>query len=192
MPALVFDSAEEMEAKRDFKLLPEDEYVLEVTAIEVQHGKTSQFNTTPHDELAVTVRAVSFSNGDALYFDDGSEPDPTKPVTLRDWLDTTKRGMLPQPSRTRKFLTSALGIPTGARIELDSYEDLIGKRLIGRVLHKTNGKGVTRDRLVDYRPVRTRPTRAKKATEEVEADAEALLAKARETFGDDLAEASFE
>lgn len=188
MPALVFESAEELESLRgDFKLVPEEEYILEVREIEVQKDKTSQFNPTPHDEWLVRLTVISFSNGDPAYFEDGSEPEPGKPISLTTFIDPSKKGMVPRPSKARKFLTACLGLPTEARIELDSVEDLIGKRLIGRVIHKKDGKGVTRDRLDDFRAILRRPSRrpaAAKADADVEADAAALLAKAQETFGE--------
>lgn len=189
-PALIFESAEELEAAYggDFKLLPEENYVLEIAEIEVQKDKTSQFNTTPHDEWKVRLKVISFADGTPAYYEDGSEPEPGRDIRLTTFIDPTKKGMVPRPSKARKFLTAALGVPTEGRIELNSVEDLIGKRLVGRVVHKKDTKGVTRDRLDDFMALRARPARrpaAAKATEDVEADAAALLAKAQETFGED-------
>lgn len=188
MGALVFESAEELESLRgSFKLLPEEEYVLEVAEIEVQPDKTSQWNTTPHDEWKVRFNVVSFSDGTPAYYEDGSEPEAGTQLRLTTFIDPTKKGMVPRPSKARKFLTAALGLPTEARIELSSIEDLIGKRLIGRVIHKRDGKGVERDRLEDFRAQSRRPPKrqATRPTEEVEADAVDLLAKAQEVFGED-------
>jgi hypothetical protein len=192
MSALIFESAEELESLRgEFKLVPEEEYILEVREIEIQKDKTSQFNPTPHDEWLVRFTVISFGDGTPAYYEDGSEPEAGQTIRLTTFIDPTKKGMVPRPSKARKFLTAALGLPTESRIELDSVEDLIGKRLIGRVIHKKDGKGVVRDRLDDFRAISRRPPRrgaaaaAPKATEEVEADAESLLAKAIETFGED-------
>ena len=156
MPPLVFESGEELESmfeQKDFKLLNEDFYILKVDSIEVQKDKTSQWQTTPHDEWKVRFEVISFQTGDPLYYQDGSEPDSDRPVYLTTFINPTKKGMVPRPSKARKFLTSALGLDVAARIELDSIEDLIGKRLVGRVIHKADGKGIARDRLEDFTPI---------------------------------------
>ena len=185
---IIFDSAEEMAARQgSFKNLPEEEYVLEVAEIEVLPDRTSQFNKTPHDEWKVRFNVVSFSDGTPAYFEDGSEPEPDRPIRLTAFIDPSKKGMVPRPSKARKFLTGAIGVPTEARIELDSVDDLIGKRLIGRVVHKTDSQKIVRDRLEDFRAISRRPARkvTPKADEEVTADAESLLAKAKEVFADE-------
>lgn len=191
MPALIFESAEELENQftGDFKLLPEENYVLEISSIEIEKDKTSQFSPTPHDEWKVRLRVISFADGTAAYFEDGSEPEPGRDISLMTWIDPTKKGMVPRPSKARKFLTAALGLPVEARIELRSIEDLIGKRFVGRVIHKQDSKKVMRDRLDDFMPLRARPSRrpapAATPTADVEADAASLLAKAQEVFGED-------
>lgn len=189
---LIFPSAEEMEASyqaqaKDFKLLNEDFYILQITSIEVQANKASQYQEA-HDEWKVSFEVISFQNGEPLYYADGSEPDPSRPVKLTAFINPTKVGFFPKVAKARKFITAALGVEAKSRIELNSYEDLVGKRLVGRVIHKPDSKGVTRDRLEDFLALRKRPQApvAKPTTEEVEADADALLAKAQEIFGEDL------
>lgn len=190
MPALVFESAEELESQftGDFKLLPEENYVLEISSIEVETGKTSKFAPEPHDEWKTRFKVISFSDGTPHYFEDGSEPE--RDVVLTTWFDPAKKGMVPRPAKTRKFLAAALGVPVESRIELPGgLEDLIGKRLVGRVVHKMDGKKVMRDRLDDFFALRARPARrpapAAVPTADVEADAASLLAKAQEVFGED-------
>lgn len=188
MGTLIFESAEELESafSGDFKLLPEENYVLEISSIEVETGKTSKFAPEPHDEWKTRFKVISFADGTPHYFEDGSEPD--RDVTLITWFDPAKKGMVPRPSKTRKFLAAALGQPVESRLEVPGgLEGLIGKRLVGRVIHKADSKRVMRDRIDDFFPLRTRPARRPAAvkTEDVEADAASLLAKAQEVFGED-------
>lgn len=188
---LVFESGEELETlfqDKDFKLLNEDFYVLQVESVEVQPGKTSQWQPEPHDEWKVRFDVVSFQNGEPIYYQDGSEPEADRQVRLTTFINPTKKGMVPRPSKARKFLTASMGLDVAARIELDSVEDLVGKRMIGRVIHKSDGKGIVRDRLEDFTAIRSRPARPAPVatTAEVESDASDLLAKAKEIFGDDL------
>lgn len=207
MSGFVIESEEELAAgggsgDGQFKLLPEDQYVARVESIEVVHGQTSRFNPQPHDEWKVRFDILSFSDGSNLVYDDDSLPDPSREVRLTTYFDPSKRGMVPQPSKTRKFVTAALGVNVGDRIEIDDIQELIGKRLIVTIVHKTDGKNVVRDRLTDF--VKLRKTRGSAATEEapatkpapapkasktdaeVEAEAAAQLARANDVFGEDL------
>lgn len=194
-PFLVFESADELESMysgedREYKNLPEDFYLLQIKSIEIQKDKTSQWQPEAHDEWKVGFTVISFQNGEPVYYQDGTEPEPGNDPYLVTFINPTKKGMVPRPSKARKFLTSALGLDVGARIELDSPEQLIGKRLIGRLIHKPDTKNpkMQRDRLEDFLPVRqrARPATAVPATEEVEANADNLLAKAAEIFGEDI------
>lgn len=204
----VLESEEELAAgggggDGSFKLLPEDQYIARVESIEVVHGQTSKFNPQPHDEWKVRFDILSFVDGSNLVYDDDSTPDPTREVRLTTYFDPSKKGMVPQPSKTRKFITGALGVGVGDRIELDDIQELIGKRLVVTVTHKTDSKGVERDRLTDFTKVRKsrsgateapvenaeKPAKAAtpaKSDAEVEAEADDLLAKAKDIFSDDL------
>lgn len=202
----VIESEEELAAggggggDGQFKLLPEDQYIARVESIEVVHGQTSRFNPQPHDEWKVRFDIVSFSDQSPLVYDDDSSPDPTREVRLTTYFDPSKKGMVPQPSKTRKFITACLGVNVGDRVELDDIQELIGKRLLVTVTHKIDGKNIERDRLTDFVKLRktrgsaetapaaapAKPAKAGKTDAEVEAEADAVLAKARDTFGEDL------
>ena len=197
MPPLIFPSEEELASgggNKDFKLLPEEDYVFEIAAIEVQKDKVSIYSKRdendqpiPEDEWLVRLKVVSFKNGDPIYYEDGSDPDPTRDVRLTTFVNPNKVGMLPQPSKARKFITSALNVPLGSRVEIDGPEELIGKRLAGRVYHKLDGKKVMRDRVDDFTTLRTRPPRKVevKTDAEVQSEAVDLLAKAKDIFNED-------
>lgn len=192
---LSFPSAAEMEEQyssgdREYKNLPEDFYILQIKSVEIQKDKTNQWQPTPHDEWKVGFEVVSFQNGEPVFYADGSEPEADRTPYLTAFINPTKMGMVPQPSKARRFLTAALGLDVGARVELDSVESLVGKRLVGRVIHKPDSKNaqIQRDRLDDFLAIRRRPTRtaAPAKTEDVEADAVDLLATAKEIFGSEI------
>lgn len=207
MPALSFGSAEELEAKRkQYPNLPEEEYILEVKDITIQKDKTSFYDTEKHDELMIGFNVISFKDGEPAYYEDGTEPDAGEAIRLVDWINPEKQGLFPRIAKARQFLAAALGLPVEGQLVLESYEDLVGSRLIGNVVHKTTppkvagGKAIVRDRIDGYRALKSRPprrgpagapaaapNRAPKSDEEVQAEAESVLARGIEIFGDDEA-----
>jgi len=189
----VFPSAEELENQRgDWKNLIEEEYILEITEVTIEHDKTSMYQKEEHDEWKVRLKVVSFANGEPAYYEDGTEPDPGQDITLLTWVNPTKMGMLPRPSKARKFLTSAFGKPLSSGVEMSSVEDLIGQRLIGRVYHKQDQKGNIRDRIDDFRPLRSRPPRKSSAAATASpVDPADLLAAAKKVFDEDTEDLPF-
>lgn len=168
----IFESKEEFEARRgsDFTLLPEDDYIVEVKEIEVKHNVTNKFrpDDPPGDRWTVKLRAISFSNGDELVDVDGNPPDGER--LFFSFLDPARRGLVPRPSKTRKFLAAALGMNVEDRIELESLDDLIGKRLNATIIHKNGYANPD-----DFRPIRKRAVR-KAADEDVKQAADEKLA----------------
>lgn len=180
----IFESKDEFEARRgsDFTLLPEDDYIVEVKEIEVKHDVPNQFkpDEKPGDRWNVRLRVISFSNGDDLVDVDGNPPDGER--LFFAFLDPARRGLVPRPSKTRKFLAAALGVNVEDRIELNSLEDLIGKRMNVTIIHK-NGWA----RPDDFRPIRKRLAAAPKVTDEtVKAEAEAKLAPAAPVAAEEI------
>lgn len=186
----------------EFTLLPEDQYLVEVVGgtigektyprVENQpnpYNRTEQFpDGEPRPVLRVALRAISFSNRDPLVDVNGEAV--TDERHFFAFLDTTKVGMVPQPSAFRKFIAAALGQPVGDGINIGEWEELVGKRLNVSVRHK-NGYA----RPYDYFPVRGNRQPAAEASDTAdtgtagEAPAamsdEELKAKANEVFGDD-------
>lgn len=186
--AITFKSEEEYNSDRpQFSLLPEDQYLCEVLGGEdapVVKSQPNIYNRTeeypdgvPTPTLAVRMKAISFANGDALYDVDGE--DVTREVKFFDWLDTTKKGLKPQPARFRKFIAAALGQRVEEPLSIESYDDLIGKRLVATIAHKKD-----RHKVKDYSLPRQRPARKAKAADET--PDEAAVAKAKEVFGEDI------
>lgn len=178
-------SEEELEAQgsnTDFPVLGEDEYIAKVLSIELKKDQLNNFPSKNdkepfHDMLQVRGEVISFADGEPLVDKDGDELDDV-PATFLVWLNPKKRGMIPQPSKTRKFFAAVLGQPVGDPIAIDSFEDLIGKTFI--VSLKPNGSF---NNAVDFRPhkrVRTRATTPRGPVEGTD-----IMAAAKEIFDED-------
>jgi hypothetical protein len=192
-------SEEELKSQGgDFSLMPEDLYVVEVIERETKDGlvtpntvmqpnpynKTEEFpGGVPREVLNVTMKAISFANGDELVDENGDVPG--RDVLFFSFLDTTKVGLKPRPSNFRKFITAANGLKAEESVNIDSWSELVGKRLIVLIKHK-DGK----HKVDDYQPIRSRrrAAAAKPAAEApaAEASAEDMTAKAKEVFGEDV------
>lgn len=180
----------------DFALMPEDLYVAEVIARKDKNGletpdtvmQANPYNKTeahpngePRPVLNVVMKAISFATGEPLVDENGDEP--KQDVLFFAFLDTTKVGLKPRPSNFRKFITAAYGQKPEASMSIDSWDELVGKRLIVLVKHN---KG--KHKLDDYQPIRTRRRAAAAKAEPAEETAtndEAMAAKAAEVFGED-------
>lgn len=182
----------------DWALMPEDLYVVEVIKRTDKNGlqtpdtveqpnpynKTEDFpGGVPRPVLNVVMKAISFANGDELVDENGDVPKDA-PLFFA-FLDTTKVGLKPRPSNFRKFITAANGLKAEESVNIDSWDDLVGKRLIVLIKHN-NGK----HKVDDYQPIRTRRRAAAKPVEETAdtASDEQVVSKAKELFGE---EASF-
>ncbi len=147
----------------DRKLFPADDYIFEVSQITEQPGKVDIFykpskpgdpETRTYTGLELRLRPVTFANGDELQDEDGD--DAQEGALLFDWLDPSKVGLKPQPSKARKFFAATLGLEIEDRIDIEQWSELIGKRIIGTVIIKANAVGKRNNRVVSYRKVRTR------------------------------------
>jgi hypothetical protein len=175
----------------DFSLFPADDYILEVQSVTEQPGKVDIFDKPKAGEpqrtytgLEVRFRLVSFANGDEIVDEDGNDIPAARNPLFFDWFDPERVGLKPQPAKARKFFAFAMGKELEDRIDIENWSDMIGKRLIGVVIIKTNAAGVRRNKITDYRPIRTRRRAAAPAP--AAQAAPDLAAAAKEVFKDDL------
>src|SRR5687768_3741448 len=122
--------------------MPEDLYVVEVITRKVKdletpgtvmqanpYNKTEEFpGGVPRPVLNVVMKAISFANGDELVDENGDIPKGD--VLFFAFLDTTKVGLKPRPSNFRKFITATQGQKPEASVNIDSWSELVGKRLM--------------------------------------------------------------
>ena len=146
-------SAKEMAENSIFPLLPEDEYLGTVVSYEFQPQKPNPFGD-PRDQYLFKVRLESFADGSPLEDEKG---EPVKgEFVLNAFIDHNRLGMIPQPSKARKFFAALLRQPVGESIEIENFpDDLMGKTLFVATVNKPGkepGQMFTRPQ--DYRPVK--------------------------------------
>lgn len=158
-------SAEEMAAQSSLQL-PEDEYLGVVSSMEFEsaEGKPPTPYGPAQDQWKTKIQLLSFADGSDLEDIDGK---PVEDFSLTVWLNVNKMGMVPQPSKARRFLTAILRIPVGAAIEIANFpEDVIGKQLYVTTVNKKTDSG-TWTRADGFRPLKIeRARRGAPATEE--------------------------
>lgn len=167
-------------AGSDFSLFPADDYILEVASVTIQKDKVDIFDKPAegqpqrtYDGLEVRFRPISFANGDELVDEDGNDIPENRNPLFFDWFDPERVGLKPQPAKARKFFAFSTGVELEDRIDIEDFQDLVGKRLIGVVTVKTSAAGVRRNKITDYRPIRRRRGKAaaeSKVTPEAKAD----------------------
>lgn len=147
-------SAEELAERGDFVNLPDDEYLATVSAMEFDsaEGKPATLYGPAQDQYKVTLDIKSFADGSPLEDTDGN---PVESFQIRTWINHNKIGMVPQPSKARKFFAACLGQPIANAIEIANFpDDLIGKQLYVSTINNKSAKGGTFTNAQDFRPLR--------------------------------------
>lgn len=174
-------SEDDLSKDTDYPVLAEDEYLATVLGVEIKKDVVNRFPTKgddgpTHDMLVVKMETTSFANGDPLVDEEGEDLD--QPVRFQAMLNPKKVGMIPQPSKTRKFFAAALGQPVGQEIKIGDWSELVGKTLIVS-LKPNNGY----NNPFDFRAVRK--SRSRGTTPKGPVSGDDLVAKAREIFDED-------
>lgn len=169
-------SAKEMAENSNFPTLPEDEYLGTVTSYEFQEQKPNPFGP-PRDQYLFKVRLESFADGSPL---EDTKGEPVKgDFTLNAFIDHNRIGMIPQPSKARKFFAALMRQPVGDPIEIANFpDDLIGKSLYVATANKPGKEaGVEFTRPADYRAIKIERKRksaeASEDTRQAEPEADA-------------------
>lgn len=168
-------------ANLEYDVLPEDEYIAKVKSIETLTDQPNKYPSKgdsgpTHDMLVVKFDALTFANGDALVDEDDNPIEG--PVPFQTWLNPKKVGMVPQPSKTRKFFAAVLGQALSDKINISDFNDLVGKQLIVSI--KPNG---TYNNAVDFRPIRR--SRGRATTPKGPVEGADLEARVTGTFDED-------
>lgn len=174
-------SEEELESGGDWTVLAEDEYIAKVVAIDIAKDQPNKFpskgDSEPfHDMLVLKAEALTFADGETLVDREGAPVEGTVPFQV--WLNPKKRGMIPQPAKTRKAFAAILGQPVGDPIDIASFDELVGKTFI--VSLKPNG---SYNNATDFRPAKRNRTRG--TTPKGPVDTDELLDRAKEIFNED-------
>ena len=176
-------SEEDLAANSDFTVLPEDEYLAKVTSIEVKKDQPNKYpskndNEPLHDMLVLKAEALTFADGEPLEDENGDLLEEGETVPFQVWLNPKKRGMVPQPAKTRKAFAAILGQALGDPINIDSFDDLVGKTFI--VSLKPSGGY---NNAQDFRAVKR--ARSRGTTAKGPVDGTDLMAAATRIFDED-------
>lgn len=163
-------SAEEMASSGDFKLLPEDEYLGEVTDFEFIPKENQQptMYGPPQDQYKVTIVAKSFADGSPLEDTDGNAIEggtfPIKTFINHNRMGIGNAG----PSKARKFFAALLQQPINDRIEIEDPfpQVLVGKSLYFSTMNKKDTNGGEWTRVQDFRPLKINRQRRSAASQE--------------------------
>lgn len=174
-------SEEDLEAGGDYTVLGEDEYIAKVLSIDLKKDQPNNYPSKndpdpTHDMLVLKAEALTFADGEPLVDKDGAPVEATVPFQV--WLNPKKRGMVPQPAKTRKAFAAILGQALGDPIDISDFAELEGKTFI--VSLKPNG---TYNNAVDFRPAKRNRTRGTTARGPVDSDK--LAKEASRIFDED-------
>lgn len=173
---LFLRSQEDMDAREDRQVLPEDDYLVRVESYDFKKDAPDQYSETgKRDYYIFKLRPVSFADGTELEDVDGNAVEDDK--LLFAFIDPARTGFGPSgPSRARKFFAAALGVPATGEIRVSSMADLKGKELIASTTISKDGKN---NKVVDFRTHKT--TRRRSRTESEPAPVAAQTEDAQDT-----------
>lgn len=132
--------AEEMAKRPQFIPLADNLYVLEVHDVKLEMGQTYD-GTGEEEKIVITFKVKNTIDGTPLIDIEGNYP---KNDLLKTWCNPKSVGFnvkTNQPHKTRQILTAILGIPIESPIEINDWNDLVGKKVKAyiSVTNKTDG-----------------------------------------------------
>jgi hypothetical protein len=147
-------SAKEMAEDSDFPTLPDDEYLGTVTSYEFQPQKPVPWNPGElRDQYLFKIRLESFADGSPL--EDTNGDALKSEFVLNAFIDHNRLGMIPVPSKARKFFAALMRQPIGDAIEIENFPDeLVGKQLLVATMNKPGKEGGEFTRPQDFRAVK--------------------------------------
>lgn len=162
------------------KFLPaaEDVYRVRIDRYEIKEGaeSVSQYNPDGNPRVRFFLEPLGIDGDDEALMVDTNDEELPEDKFFIFFFDPDHLGTKPRLAKSRKFLASALQIPTDQPVEYDSLEDccddLVGRELVVDVTVKGDYNNI----------VDTRPVKARKARKRVER--EPLVEVAKEMFNE--------
>ena len=175
-----FPSHKEFDEQTQFALLPADDYELIIT--EIKEDKQDKYMAKPdketgekpqEDVLKVTLGVIGFKDGAKATDESGEDATGKKifftgrPASMGWQVDGT-------PSKTRCILAYATGQGIDDKLNIEDWQDLVGKTVFAEIIQKANQKGKKGNRISRFitpRKIREEPkTEEKIETEELPED----------------------
>lgn len=143
------------EQKQDFTLLPADDYLLKIVNVEEKKQRKYQ-SEEMEDIVNVKLEILSFKDGEQAKDIEGENANGRfvfftgRPDSFGFQSDGT-------PARTRCLVAYATGQDIFGDIDLESWEQLLGKEMSAEIIQKQNTKGETKNRISRFLAPKNRP-----------------------------------
>ena len=157
-----------------------DTYRLRIDSYQMAKTTPSKYDEGGRDQIRFLLEFISIADDEnaLLVGTDNNELDPEVRVMM--FFDPERMGLKPRVAKSRKFLTSALGVAVDTVVEYETLEalaeDLVGRELIADVTVKTTPSG-TFNNIVDTRPIQTRQRRQRTEKTNLVEEAEKVFAE---------------
>ncbi len=145
-PKMKFKSKEQMDKDRpQFSLLPHNDYELQVVDLNYEKRKKYQSNEE-EDTVNFTFDIVGLRDGGPAIDVDGNEVKDRKAFLTGSKDNKTgewRMGFMSDgtPSKLRQFVAYATGQDVEGELEIESWEELLGKTVYAEIVTYTNQKG---------------------------------------------------
>lgn len=150
---LKFKSKQQLDEETQFTLLPQDDYELIITDLKLEtrnkyQAKPNKEGKIPQEKVVnFTLEVVGLKDGSLAQDKEGKEAKGRKAFfTFRpEAMGYSEGGTI--PSKSRSFLAFATGQEIDGELELESYDELIGKTIYAEIIEYTNQKGQRRNKI---------------------------------------------
>jgi len=143
--------AEEAGKRPQFVPLTENLYVLEVQDAISEMGTTYD-GKGEQEQIVITFKVLKPLDGGDLIDIEGNYPTSD---TMKVWCNPAAVGFnrkTNQPHKTRQVLTAILGVPVESPIEIEGWDDLIGKKVKAYISLTTRPDGSKGNKLDKFSP----------------------------------------
>jgi len=155
-------SKEQLDAERPkYPPLVAEDYRLTITSYEEKVQPKYMKPNETEDVVNFTLEVQSYRDGNSAYDTEGNEATNRKVFfTFRpDNMGFRQSG---EPAISRAFIAYATGQDIDGDLEIESYEQLMGKEIFAQIIQKENKKGDKVNRIARFLPTKTKRPEPKK------------------------------
>ncbi len=147
-------SKEEIDAeKKEFTLVPADDYLVKIESVEEKEQPKYKNPNEKETVLNVRFKIIETRDGEKAKDDNGDDATDrllffTANIESVGWqTDGT-------PSKARQLVCYAMDTDIESAVELESEQDLVGRKIYAQVVKKNNTKGELVNRIVRFSKVK--------------------------------------
>lgn len=148
-------SKDELQANKGTRLgftpLPHAEYLLEIESVEEKTSRAYGSNTEEEDVLFITFNVVSLRDGRPAKDEKGAPAEGRKTFLT---VNPKRTGFMQggSPSKLRSLVAYALNVNVNHEIELDSWQDLVGKEILAEIGQYQGLDNTTKNKIFRFIP----------------------------------------